>query len=535
MFTDIMRRIFPGSRYDLFMCLRCWILKRADLLLVLIAIIYSLPTLGYPFGRDQAAHFYVGREWLNGLLPYRDVFDHKPPGIHLIYAATTMLFGARQWSIRVAEIAALIGMGLIAVYVVRRDGAPLRGEKGIIWLLAAGFYFTCFDYWDTAQVETWEGLALIASYAVAEKDGQWLRRAALSGILAGTAFIFKFPAAIVAMVIAAVIALRAWQARGGSRMLRTLVSLVLYAGSALALIGLVIGYFALQGGLGAMADMLIGFNADYLMNKPTSIDLARHWSAKFWFGSCRIWGSLILVSWVSGVLLAARRRAWQVVRGALTAMLVCLCAGVSVLLQGKFYSYHWGVMVPFMIVCAGYGVAECVRRWPKTALAGALGGLLIGFVWAAPWPANNAVSYRTITTSFWHYVRGYCGRNAYLEPFTGGYNYNYRVQEIIGDMIRDRARPGDQLIVKGFEPAIYAVSGLRSPSRFFVEIPFIDPWLQYGQSVWREEHERACWRNPPRFVVTLLRDWEDVKRIMARGYFRAGFSGPFVLLVRIDK
>ncbi len=155
---------------NFFLSVAEWVQQRADVILMVLALLYSLPSLGYPLGRDQAAHFYMGREWLNGLVPFRDTYDQKPPGIYLIHALGIALFGAHQWVIRLLDLAGILGIGLLAAKTVRRGWKPVRGEAGIIVLLTAGFYYTCFDYWDTAQVETWEGLALLASYAAVERN-----------------------------------------------------------------------------------------------------------------------------------------------------------------------------------------------------------------------------------------------------------------------------------------------------------------------------------------------------------------------------
>jgi hypothetical protein len=55
-------------------------------LLLATAVAFALPSLAYPFGRDQALYHYVARGWFDhGLLPYRNIFDQKPPGIYLVY------------------------------------------------------------------------------------------------------------------------------------------------------------------------------------------------------------------------------------------------------------------------------------------------------------------------------------------------------------------------------------------------------------------------------------------------------------------
>jgi len=513
--------------------LKFWVVKRFDLLCILLAIIYSLPSLGYPFGRDQAAHYYIGREWLNGLLPFRDAFDQKPPGIYLVHALSIILFGARQWAIRIMDLAALLVIGFTAWRAVRRSTPRVPGELGLLILFAAGFYYTTFDFWDTGQVETWEGLTLIAGYAVGVSSIRSWLRAVLSGALAGMAVIFKMPAAVVAVPIALAVACYAWGNAREQRIQCALQALCLYASGVLMVSGVCALYFALQGGLSDMIEVLFGYNVYYALHKPTPLAMGNEWARSFWFDHCDVWVVLTLVLWSAGIAGAAKRRDWHLVRGAVTALLLCICAAATVWIQHKFYSYHWVVVAPFLILCAGYGIVEGLRTYPRITAVVVIMGILLGIDTAPPWITNNKVTYGSVTSSFWKYVCGYQGRTAYLEKFTGGYGYNYLQQEYMGETIRGRAQPGDQVIVRGFEPAIYAVSGLRCPSRFFADFPLTDPLVKnYNTTTWPAEHERACWTDPPRFVVSFTRNSRDVKAIIDRGYYKAAYAGRFVLLQR---
>ncbi len=70
---------------------------------VAAAILMRLPVLALPLERDEGAYAYIAALWLHGGLPYRDVFDHKPPLLYLLYmpaiiAAMPGAISVRLWS-----------------------------------------------------------------------------------------------------------------------------------------------------------------------------------------------------------------------------------------------------------------------------------------------------------------------------------------------------------------------------------------------------------------------------------------------------
>src|SRR5688572_16634511 len=95
---------------------------------VLLAVLYAIPSLAYPFGRDQAIFYYIGREWLHGLVPFKDVFDVKPPAIYLLNSIGIVLFGARQMSIRILDLLGVVLAGWLVAMAVRRE-APRKGGE----------------------------------------------------------------------------------------------------------------------------------------------------------------------------------------------------------------------------------------------------------------------------------------------------------------------------------------------------------------------------------------------------------------------
>ncbi len=97
---------------------------RLDSIGVVAAFVYGLPSLAYRYGPDQAMFHYVAREWLDGRLPYRDVFDVKPPGIFVLEAILLALFGESEVVLRAAALVAVVAVGVLAALAFGASPTP---------------------------------------------------------------------------------------------------------------------------------------------------------------------------------------------------------------------------------------------------------------------------------------------------------------------------------------------------------------------------------------------------------------------------
>lgn len=80
---------------------------------------YLVPLLGVPIDADEATYAVVARDWLEGGLPYRDVFDHKPPVVYLWYALSFVVFGEHPYAPRFLAAVLLCGASA-SLFVVAR-------------------------------------------------------------------------------------------------------------------------------------------------------------------------------------------------------------------------------------------------------------------------------------------------------------------------------------------------------------------------------------------------------------------------------
>jgi hypothetical protein len=503
---------------------------------VVLALVIALPSLSYPLGRDQAVFWYVAREWLDrGAVFYRDVFDHKTPGIYVVHAASMALFGEHVWAVRCVEIPLVLAVGWMAASVVRArlEGAWPPGLYGTGILAASILHFGFLGFWDTAQCEIWcVFFTLAALLALGSRHTGTLRRVIAAGLLVGLALMMKPTSVGLAFVVAVVL----WRdRRGGGHTRASLAAFALAAAVPTLLAAL---YLAYRGAMGDALEVLFGANARYARCENVGgvtdaitrvLDVARAYLPL----------SLVLV--YGTVLEWARARRRRDARKASFYELV-LALGAAGLLgacaQLKFYWYHFelmtagGALAAVALAREGFFALE-KRRFSFVAQQCTVVLHLVGlfaFSWLGEhkWgrTARDWVLLETGAIDRAHYAADFR-----VEPA----HFDENANEDVAAWIRSRATPGDELCVRGFDPEIYALSGLRCASRFFWTWWLSEPHRAYHREQWIAEDRDALERSHPRFVVVSTEAKATIEQesyFTAMGYVRSAKFGELVVLER---
>ncbi len=482
----------------------------ADLLLLIAACAAGAPTLFYPFGGDQGLYYYVGREWLTGAVPYRDVMEQKTPLIFALHALLVWLTGPNMWAIRAAELLWVLGLsGVIADLATPVEAPRPAGLRGLACLATSLFYFGLFSYWDTAQCEIWyAGLGLLSLHAVA-RGAPRRRRWLLGGLFGGLAIVMKPPAVVLLSSALVVLLTRVrGPAPGAARTRARAEALVIYIaglGLPLALTSL---YFAWVGGLHDLIDVALLANRHDMIHSASAATLAEVLTklGEFWDTTGPLAPALVSLALVGSTVAAGRRDREALARYAY-AVGLALAGTVAVVLQRKFYGYHWGLLAPLLALLVCVLVHEVSRAQAdatsfRTSVwsTGASVVLLLALLAT---PSGRAYAHQATLST--RYALGRVTRADFVASFVAGDNTPYAQHEVVGHWIAARSSPGDTIAVRGFEQTIYAVANRRAATRFFWTRWLTEPRRAHHRAEWLAEDEAALERWPPRFVVVNAR------------------------------
>lgn len=489
---------------------------RYDALGSLLALIFSLPAWTYPFGNDQALHWYLGNHWLHGQLPYVSGISSKPIGIFALHALSSWLFGAGPMAIRVSEAISVVLIGWVAAGCVR----PLRaarkdGELGIGALLFAGLYYLFFDYWDTAHPELWESGFVLAGLLAARRSNNVWARDCGAGALCAAGFMFKFPAALPSLVVAALCATRALRERIPQRapIVALLEAGARFTAGIAAVFVLCILPYALTGQLGPMWEVLHDFIGVYTAQAlpPGGVPgflYPRRGAPLFAF---------TFVLGLGGILQARAQRDREALEtGGLLAAGLLMCAA-SVIAQGRYFAYHFVALAPFCAALCLFGLRQLpsLAVWPNTRAAVMVTAALVSMLLSGPrWNTATHYSYGRYITRLTKYWRGQIDRADYLEPFVGYSPFDHYLRmERLAQQVEPHVRSGDTLCVRGFLTPLYALTGLSCTSRHIVQ-DIVDS----GLPTWPAEYARDLEKAPPSFIVTFVDRSADLRALKAQGY-----------------
>jgi 4-amino-4-deoxy-L-arabinose transferase-like glycosyltransferase len=353
------KRIFP---HTISFSRTAWIIVGALLLLLL------LPSLFLPLGPDESVFLVSGEKILQGAIHYRDIVDIKPPLIYYIYALGALLSGGGEFGIRVFDaILQLLTCWLMIRLVRRMSGNDLAAA------LAPIFYLLLYigqGYGAVGQCESYVGL-----FGLSILHLLFFHRTPLgflgAGILTGVLMMTKFTLGI-ALPAAILVELLLMEDRwregikhslwivAGFFAFASLLPIYLLATSAMENFLLVHEYVR------GYTKIESNTTATWLRNFFHYIPL--HFSDNYSF--------VLFLTTVAGMTLALLRgrggemeeaeKKRREILGACTIFFFLLL--LTVIIEGKFYHYHFSRIYPFGAILGSIGMVAAAR-WLRQARA----------------------------------------------------------------------------------------------------------------------------------------------------------------------
>ena len=430
-----------------------------------IVALWLVMSLSYPFGWDQGLFAWVGGTIVDGGLPYRDGWDIKGPLLYYVYAFAQWLFGVHLWSIRIVDAVLLAG----AVFPLYRAARALYGAQlarfAVVFFL---LWYASHSYWHTAQPDGWAGLLILAAVSpLLTAPAPTMSTMVRAGVCLGLAVLLK-PLWIVFVALPLVhLAISRQMRRAG-------LILALFGGCVIPL-AVVIGWLTLNGGLQDYLDIHLKYSALYAGLAPGN----KLRSLGEYFLSGRVTAVSLPVAAYGAIVLWKEHRPAAILLVGWTATTVLL-----VILQGRFYAYHWLPLLPAVTLLVAGALRDLFARARTVATTIAI-VLVIGC--AAPIGLEVA--------RFVEWRAGVMDRARYYDDY-GEPGAEMRAV----DWLRSSGRPG-KIFAFGWLCSVAWLSERESVSRFGYSLPLMMGEGSDIRSRYRAELMAALLADPPAYVV----------------------------------
>ena len=470
---------------------------------------------------------------------YADVWEHKQPGVVALYGAAMALVGddhtdhtddgADYRAIQLLNAIAGFATAALLALLFRRVGCstPIGFCAGALYLL---FYGSPIfgGFWATAQVEIFldpfvaaalYGLMPRGSVAGRGEAAPSRGRLFAAGVALGSAvFWLKYSCAPLAGL-----ALLAWWSPASPvasslhwRQRVARVALVAAGMSFAPLIMLL--YFGWDGRVGEFWDSTVVFNITHSGVSAFRPDGPAHWIALLFIRPSQL-AALYMFSAVAffGRFSGTQRRAAGVDHSPRDWLLsagfaLWLLAFCEVALQGKFWIYHYHVVLLPLVITAALGLEFAAGRLAERIGRSAAWSATAAIALALLWPHAALMSEYAEVHRILAYRSGESSREEFLSSYQwgGGGDYDAAENVAVAARVAGETQPGDAIFVWGFEPSIYLLSGRAPASRFLYDYPLM-PELQgvHERHVeWLMEDLEA---SAPALFLVLHRDLNDLE------------------------
>lgn len=483
-------------------------MKRSVPLLLLILLVAEVllpnsPLLREIPARDAGVFLYMGQQILAGKVPYRDLWDHKPPVAHYLNALALGLAGGSRWGVWLLEFAAVGLLVALLWTLLRRAWGTLPAFLSLVMgLVSLPLALEGGNFTEEYALPL-QALAL-GLFGQAEERGRYGWRGVAMGMAAGLAFFLRQNLVGVWLAVVLYLLITRLPRRRWRRLLEPLATMA--AGAAVVFL-LVFGYFAAHRALGDLWAAAFRYNLVY--SGASLVDRLRALA----FGLAVLAGisAMALAGWAAGW--RALRAAPERVAGFRPLLLVLLLdAPIEILAfapSGRTYPHYTLVWLPAFILLTGFlihavttGLLACRLRGSQPRKSG---------------PALVAGTMALLLGVNVLLLRGPARALARVDAVDLGGS----AREVVAYIRRETA-PSDAVLLWGNEPGLNFVAQRRCPTRFINVAPLVS--RGYSNAALAAEFLGDLRADPPRLIVDTSPTSRITPPLDAAG--RAGWAAP---------
>ena len=377
-------------------------------LISLLSIFYVLApvsprNLPRPY-TDSGVFLYTGWRILKGEVPYRDVWDHKPPGIYYIDAAGLAIGGGSRWGVWLLEAASLSAAVVLGFALLDAAFGTLPAVLATsLWLGSLPFVLEGGNLTTEYAIPMQFGILYLAF--IAEKRGWLWWQGCLIGALTAVTFLLKQTTVGATLAVVLFLVATRSQRKTFASLARELSSIGI---GAFAILALVAVCFAQAGALGDLWDAVFRYNRLYTQYASSFTRVLKASITGLDHLSPVGLSALGLGGWITATacLLSRGSTPQGFPRHLLTIAVLDLPIELGLTgLSGRGYGHYYMTLLPVLALLAGHfcaillvGLEGLLAISGQPSRKAVLSLVVVGFALASQFPA--IYQYRSISVKY---------------------------------------------------------------------------------------------------------------------------------------
>ncbi len=422
---------------------------------------------------DESLYLIVADRWLQGYLPYTDVWDNKPPGIYLLFVIALSTLGHAVFSIRVLTCLFIIG----TCYVLYITGIQFP-KHGVVIGLLAGVSYSILTLNNGGMASNTEVFfmfftsltfySIISSFSPDKLKSEdrlfTLRNTSMLfivGLCLGFGFNIKYVVLFDSVAFSIILGfLFLFQIRTASYYLSIVNLLKVYGLIALGFLFPLISsvlYFTVNGEFDSY------YYANFIANKARTVDISFSILPFLKSFADQIQQSPVL--WVSVfaafIFIIISRRSSQKERWLISSLLIWLSVvllGIGLVFRGTLYPHYFLQLSPSLCLISAYIVARLMVLF-NTRNTAVIKYSILGLFLSTLF-YTHAFNYVLLSAKY-VYFRQIKSIKYWLDTPTA-----------VAEYIKLRIQKDDYIYVVDDEPIIYFLTGAKMPTKYIFP-PFL--------------------------------------------------------------